>query len=214
METAIGFKAQKVEWARGSGLTSTMNRGSGCHYQQPRREAVLMIDLRIAKKYFEYDKVAGQLFWRTSPNPARIPKGQKAGSVRKSRTSAGYRHAEVRFRGSAYPSHRIIWLLVHGKWPNGEIDHINGDSLDNRIENLRDVSRSENMRNRALHSKNKSGCFGVSFASNANRWVAKIRHQGKIISLGNHETIFDAACARKSAELRFGYHENHGRKMS
>ena len=106
-----------------------------------------------------------------------------------------------------YRAHRIIWMLVHGEEPD-DIDHINGDRRDNRITNLRSVSRQENMRNASLRSNNKTGVAGVS--RSRGKWLAQIKGGSKVC-LGFFDTFEEAVAARKRAEREIGFHQNHGR---
>lgn len=100
-----------------------------------------MTDYERFSHALSYDKKTGILRWR-NPTCLRLKSGDIAGSV----NNAGY--WRVNFQGKTYSAHRIAWLLTFGNWPTQEIDHINRNRLDNRIANLRDVSRSENARNR------------------------------------------------------------------
>lgn len=109
-------------------------------------------------------------------------------------------------------THRIVWAIAHGMWPKDTIDHINGDSTDNRPCNLRDVSQLDNNRNRPLPKNNTSGVHGVSMMKCNGKWRATIKAGGKHLHLGCFNTITAAAAARKAAEVKYGFHENHGRK--
>lgn len=107
--------------------------------------------------------------------------------------------------------HRIVWAMFYGSWPVGTIDHIDGDRLNNRIANLRDVSHAVNMRNQAQRSTNTSGVIGVYWVKRAKRWIAKIMVDGKDIHIGSSPSFEVAVAMRKAAEKMHGFHENHGR---
>ena len=110
--------------------------------------------------------------------------------------------------------HRALWEAANGTIPEGmQIDHINGNTLDNRLENLRVVTHQENARNQKRRNDNTSGVTGVSWNKKKQKWEARITDNGKLVFLGLHDDWFEAVCARKSAEKRLGYHENHGRVM-
>ena len=100
-----------------------------------------------------------------------------------------------------------------GKWPNGEVDHINGIRDDNRWCNLRDVTKSENQRNAKIRKVNTSGFNGVDFHTKHNKWRARIYVDGRSELLGYFSNFFVACCVRKAAEQEHGYHPNHGRKV-
>jgi len=105
----------------------------------------------------------------------------KAGAVAGYVGNDGY--VRIRASGTRFLAHRLAWFYVHGTWPVGEIDHINGDRSDNRIANLRDVSRLTNRQNmRRAQADNRSGLLGVSLANN--RCKASIRSGGKNHHLG------------------------------
>ncbi len=112
--------------------------------------------------------------------------------------------------GKRYQAHRFIWAFHHGEWPEGQIDHINHNRADNRIENLRVVSHAENQRNRPLQSNNLSGFAGVYYHKPNGKWRALIKHAGTSYALGIFDEISDAVKAREAAKLKFGFHPNHG----
>lgn len=104
-----------------------------------------------------------------------------------------------------YLAHRLAWFYVHGTWPEHEIDHINRDRSDNRIENLRESSRSQNMANTGLYSNNKSGFRGVHFSRHAKRFCAQLRCGDKRYNLGYFDTAEAAHKAyRSAAQKHFG----------
>jgi hypothetical protein len=113
-----------------------------------------------------------------------------------------------------YYAHRVCWALHHEKWPEFQVDHINGNREDNRIKNLRDVDCLENQKNLALRGDNKAGRIGVSWNSQESKWVASITVNRKWIFLGRYRDVNLAVAARKAAEDLYGYHKNHGRIRS
>lgn len=119
----------------------------------------------------------------------------------------GYRRIMLAAR--KYRAHRLAWLYVHGAWPDGEIDHINGNRDDNRISNLRAVTSRQNSINQSRAKPNRAGVIGVYPAARTGKWEASIAHDGRRVHLGTFETVAEAAEARKRAERKFGYGPNH-----
>ncbi len=107
-------------------------------------------------------------------------KGKKAGWFEKSN---GY--WAIGYKGKTYLAHRVIWYLHHGRWPDNHIDHINQDRLDNRIENLRDVPHSVNIRNQ----RKIRGCY---YDVTAEKWRAQISVKNKTVYLGLYTTLEEA----------------------
>jgi hypothetical protein len=102
----------------------------------------------------------------------------------------------IRVDGRLYQAHRLAWFYVHGKWPDGQIDHIDGNRKNNRIANLRDVPNRTNCQNRHRPPKSNrtSGLIGVSRHSQNNKWVASACLNGKSKYLGSYDSA-DAANA-------------------
>lgn len=129
-----------------------------------------------------YDENTGVFVWKISAG--RVKHGTIAGK------SAKCCHARVHIDGNDYWAHRLAWLYVYGAWPANEIDHINGVRSDNRIANLRDVSRSMNQQNqRRPQSDNKTSSYlGVSWRTRSSRWRATITIGGKQKDIGLFDT--------------------------
>jgi len=120
-------------------------------------------------------------------------------------------YVRLSINGRALKAHRVVWAMIYGKWPDGVIDHINGDTSDNRPENLRDVSHAENCRNQKQRSTNKTGRTGVSINARVGNFEAHITADGKHIHLGYFEDFRNAVTAREQAEKNYGFHPNHAR---
>lgn len=112
--------------------------------------------------------------------------------------------------GVKVDAHRVIWAIIHGEWPREQIDHINGDRADNRIANLRHVTRAENQRNLAKRTDNTSGITGVGWSKQKGKWFARICVCNHVKHLGFFDNIEQAAAARRSALEKYGFHEMHG----
>jgi hypothetical protein len=176
-----------------------------------------MITYKYLKECLQYSPVTGDFVWKHRPpnhfssmHQARKTNskldGEKAGAISKT----GY--VFIRINGVGYKAHRLAWLYIHGVNPEGDLDHINGNGLDNRIENLRVVTPLENQRNRKLNKNNKSGTLGVRYRKDKCKWIAYIKYNHKSVSLGSFKTKDEAIKARKQAEKTLGFHENHGKR--
>ena len=140
-----------------------------------------------------YDANTGILRWKNPTNPRRVKAGDIAGCV--SHTEKG--RVLLGLRGKLHKAHRIAWAMHYGKWPKDQIDHINECPSDNRICNLREANKSENMRNITRIRSNTSGHKGVAFYKD--RWVARIKLHGKDIYIGRYEKLEDAILAYQKA---------------
>jgi len=146
----------------------------------------------------DYDPESGVLTWRERRGP-KAAAGQRAGNI----GGNGYRYIRVDRR--QYPEHRIIWLQVYGASPCSHIDHKDGDPQNNRLDNLREASRSQNMANRKIDSRNRSGAKGVWWRASLNRWVVDVRKDGRSRRVGSFQTWEDAAAAYAAAAgVEFG----------
>ena len=107
--------------------------------------------------------------------------------------------------GASYKAHRLAWLYVYGYMPENDMDHINKIKTDNRIENLREVSRQCNVRNTGNRSTNTSGVKGVCWCKTYRKWLAKITINRKTIYLCRHEDFTEAVCHRLASEQCVGW---------
>jgi uncharacterized protein YeaC (DUF1315 family) len=154
---------------------------------------------------FRYDANTGRLFWRKSRGG--VIAGSEAG-YDKPDSRTVYRR--VRINGSLYYTHRLIWLIETGEWPDGQIDHQDQDGLNNRISNLRSVTHQENQRNARMNSNNTSGVTGVSWCRLKEKWQAYICADNEQKHLGFFDNIENAKAARLEAEKEYGFTERHG----
>jgi hypothetical protein len=110
------------------------------------------------------------------------------------------RYKYFSFKGKKYYNHRIVWLIHHGCMPK-QIDHINGNPIDNRIENLRECNQSQNNWNQGIKVTNKSGHKGISWYVRNKRWVAKLNVCGKSHIVGNFVNKEDAIKAMEKTRI-------------
>lgn len=155
------------------------------------------------KELFSYDKLTG-LFTRTTSRGGRII-GSVAGYI----NNRGY--IQIKVDKVDYRAHRLAWMYEYGEFPKHEIDHINHNRSDNRIVNLRDLTHSENQRNCSA-TKNSILPMGVCFKKAAGKYQARIMANGKRVHLGYFNTISEAKKVRQLANVKHGYHENHGKQ--
>jgi len=97
----------------------------------------------------------------------------------------GYIH--IKYEGEIYKAHRLIWKWWYGYDPE-QVDHVNGDKSDNRIDNLRNVNNKTNCRNRTKQNNNTSGFTGVTWFEQAGKWRAQIKIDQKQIYIGSYDT--------------------------
>jgi len=155
---------------------------------------------------FTYDEVSGELYWREDRPETHFKNtgsmrtwtsrfaGKRAGHKKKGRYTEYFR---VKVLNSTIECHIIIWVILYGKYPNGDIDHIDGNGLNNRKENLRDHSNTKNKRISVL---NTSGRVGVYYHTGKAVWVAT----GYRKHIGQHQT-FEGAC-----EIRYTWEIENG----
>jgi len=155
---------------------------------------------------FEYDKETGNLIWKIKPSSRghSVKVGDIAGTLK----SHGYLCVGINY--NSYRAHRLIFLMHKGYLPK-TIDHINGDKLDNRIENLRAATVGQNQHNRKTNANNTSGYKGVSWSKAQKKWTTRITLERKNIHLGYFSNLEEAAeVVRKAREELHGDFANHG----
>ena len=136
----------------------------------------------------------GKLFWKIKPCQ-RVRIGDEEGVLN------NYGYLLVRYKGKTHVAHRIIYQMAEGFIPQGyDVDHVNGNRCDNRIDNLRVATRSQNAWNSCKRKSNTSGFKGVSWNSVAKKWQAQIMKFRKKINLGYFTTVEGAYAARLAAE--------------
>ena len=137
----------------------------------------------------------------------------KAGDVIGTRwvSNDGKAYTLISICGRQLRAHRLAHLMMTGEWPPIFVDHENGNGEDNRWENIkRCVTSQENSKNSRRPSNNKSGVRGVSWDKKNGKWFASIVIDRKMIFLGRFSDFNEAVKCRKSAEISYGFHANHG----
>ena len=151
-----------------------------------------MMERRI-REAWSYDPVTGKIIWLISIPPAEAL--EEAGSLH----SAGYK--QLCLDQTMYLAHRVAWFLYYGEWPKENLDHIDGDRLNNKITNLRIANKQQNAWNR-LPRKNVTSLYkGVSWDKVRNKWAVYIKVDGKVVNLGRYLLEEDAAEAYNKAAI-------------
>lgn len=157
-----------------------------------------MIAFDDVNNALEYDKNTGLLRWKENRyggfhgSVLTCKKGEIAGHIRQDK------RVVIRLGKKLYLGHRLAWFISYGKWPDGEIDHMNGNPNDNRIDNLREATRTLNQENirKAVKNKKSSEYLGVFLDKRKKegnkRWKSIIQVSGKCISLGYFRTPEEA----------------------
>lgn len=155
---------------------------------------------KLVRELFDYRD--GVLFWKVAKS-RRIKIGDRAGT----NDWRGYRKVAITIsnRSYRYFEHRLIFLWHHGYWPEHDIDHIDKDRTNNKIENLREASRACNLRNANISIRNKSGVTGVSWLKRRGAWIASIGVTSKPVRCGIYKDFIDAVIARWNAEVEHNY---------
>lgn len=144
------------------------------------------------KGLLSYDPQTGLLTWTRKRR--KVVAGSVAGYVRKDGRYV------VSVDGREHQAHRVAWFLTYGVWPDGDIDHINGDPTDNRLCNLRVATRSQNLGNAKLYASNSTGYRGVY--KSGSRYAASIQARKIVYRLGTFDTALEAAEAYRAASER------------
>jgi hypothetical protein len=179
-------------------------------------------DFEYVSSVLHYDSDTGILTWKRRPEEHFKSKGvcssqntqhfgKEAGCARRSNRTV---YRTVKIDGRQYQAHRLAYLLYTGAQPEGAIDHIDGNGLNNRASNLRDVTCGENTRNARRRRDNTSGVNGVVWRKDLQKWRAVIRVEGRYQHLGHFDTIEEAAAARAAANELYGYTERHGLEVN
>lgn len=147
------------------------------------------------REVLDYDPMTGVFTTRIKRQGSKV--GISPGYTKENGYS--YMHIDM----VSYMTHRLVWLWVNGSWPVGEIDHIDGNKLNNRIMNLRDVDRAMNTQNvkKARRNNKSSGLLGAY--RKGNRWQAQIRIGGVGTTLGTFSTPEEAHAAYLGAKRLF-----------
>lgn len=156
------------------------------------------ITVERLREVLDYDPATG-IFRNRVKRSSNARIGDIAGTLH----SKGY--WQINVDGKLYLAHRLAWFYMTGKWPTIETDHDDLNKLNNKFENLRDATMSQNRANKAAQKNNTSGIKGVSWYKKNKKWIASIRLNRRQIYIGLFQTIDEAAAAyAKAASELFG----------
>jgi len=159
------------------------------------------IDFDSFNSFFSYDIKTGEIRRKIKVNQYVVGSIVGCKHVCGAKTSKKV-YYRFKFKTGFYYVHRVAWVLMTKEQPK-EIDHIDGNGLNNKWENIRSVSHSVNGKNQNRHKDNKSGSSGVNFRKDSNKWRARIMVNDKSISLGTFLKKEDAISARLEAESKY-----------
>ena len=157
-----------------------------------------MLTQKRVKELFDYNEETGILIRKTG-----FYKAKKGDIFIKSYSSHGY--AECSIDGESYLIHRIIWLWCNGYLPEGFVDHIDRNKLNNKLINLREASRVCNAQNSGNPKNNKSGVKGIYWCNTSSRWKAQIGINNRLKHIITSDNFDEAVCARLAVEQCIGW---------
>jgi len=153
-----------------------------------------------AHRLFEYKD--GELYWKNCTSPA-VKNGSKAGHS----NSYGYWRIETKFGSLA--AHRVVFLMHHGYMPK-VVDHIDGNKLNNKIENLRAATYTENSYNSCISKRNTSGAKNIRWREDQRKWRVQLTVQGKNVNIGQFADFeFAELVAQEARSLFHGQFARH-----
>lgn len=145
------------------------------------------------KSILHYDPDSGQFVWlKACPQ-----RGKVAGTIVGTNDDLQYRQIEI--DGRAYKAHRLAWLYMTGEWPDDHVDHKDRDGLNNRWNNLREATRSQNKANGKCYASSSVGLKGVS--RHGRGWRARVSKDGRRVGLGVFDTPEQAHAAYVAAAI-------------
>lgn len=148
--------------------------------------------------FLRYEPETGNFYWKV-----KRPSGVLPGDLAGGRKTSGYIRIDI--DGRAYGAHQLAWLYMHGVFPDRYVDHANRNPSDNRIDNLRLATNSQNVANSSLWASNTSGFKGVTWNRKSRKWQAGIKVSGRSLHLGLYDEPTEAHRAYvEAAKVHFG----------
>ena len=182
----------------------------------------MKLTTEIVRELMDYEPETGVFTWRPramewfpSGRSCKIWNtryaGKSAGSVKKN--NSGYPRWDICVLGKYHRASRLAFLWMGEPLPE-EVDHLNGDSLDNRWANLLASNNAENQKNRSMSRDNTSGINGVCWHKATGKWRSQVSINGKYRHLGLFDNINEAAAAASICRSSNGFTERHGQELS
>lgn len=156
------------------------------------------MDAAYVAECLDLDPTSGRLTWRVRPeHHFKTSRSRSTWNSKYAGSEAGTRArcVSVNLGGKIHKAHRLVWLLFYGSWPEGAVDHIDGDPQNNAVANLRLATNQQNQYNRGPSRSNTSGYKGVCWDRPKARWRAQIAVGGASVFLGHYDTPEEAAAA-------------------
>lgn len=195
-------RPNRVQWAECEGaptpLASLTNDDGGASTMAKPKPIRPDLTAEYLRSILDYDQESGVFVWRERPDMRPMWNsryaGKRAGFAWT--VNPGCVYWSIRIHDWPFLAHRLAWLYVYGEWPNGQVDHIDGDGLNNRIANLRLATKSQNAANARRPRTNKSGYKGVCLVTGrTDKWRATIKAGGRQVHLGHFSDPREAHAA-------------------
>ena len=164
-----------------------------------------MITASEARRALRYDANTGFFNWL-------VDRGKRKAGSRAGRTNKFSGYVVIYISNKAYYAHRLAWLYMKGVWPKNQIDHDDHVRHNNRWNNLFEATNQDNSKNQTKRKTNTSGITGVSWKKEKSRFEVYITNNGRKIHLGYFDNLDEAKTARKEADIKYKFHQNHGVK--
>lgn len=157
--------------------------------------------IEYLRQVLDYNAETGELFWKERKDAEKKWNARFAGKRAGCFHPDGY--VKITINGVIYAAHRLIWVILHGEAPRDEIDHIDGNGYNNRIDNLREATSSQNGWNTKAHLDNKLGVKGVTFLAARNKYQAQLMIDGRYVLSKAFDSMEDAKKAYVEASAKF-----------
>lgn len=166
------------------------------------------LSIEYINEAVKYDPETGLFFWKERPlghfsseQSFKRWKTVYSGKIAGSLDSDGY--IVIRINYEIYFSHRLAWILMTGKWPKSGLDHIDGNPINNKISNLREVNQSQNNCNAKIRRDNSSGLRGVTWDKERNKWQVQLSINKKRVFYARYDSLEDAKISYKKASEKY-----------